>query len=148
MKRIIYILIITALGWWSCKLPYNPKPISTATNYLVVEGVISTGSDSTIIRLSRTVPISLKASTIPELGATVAIINDGGINYPCIEAGRGYYKAPGLNVASGNFGLKINTSNGKVYQSDLVPAKNSPPLDSIYYRIHTNGLEIYADTHD
>jgi hypothetical protein len=160
MERIrILILIITSLGWWGCKQPYNPKPISTATNYLVVEGVISTGSDSTIIRLSRTVPISLKASTTPELGAAVTIISDGGAGYPCAEAGKGYYKAAGLNVTSGNFGLKINTSDGKIYQSDLVPPKNSPPIDSVYYKIKSNsvdingkiqsdGVEIYADTHD
>jgi hypothetical protein len=124
-----------------------------------VEGAISTGTDSTIIRLSRTVPLSLKARTTPELGAIVTIISNGGASYPCIEAGKGYYKAPGLNAASGNFGLKINTSNGKLYRSDLVPVKNSPPIDSVYYKIQSNsvdvvgekqsaGLEIYADTHD
>ncbi len=152
-------MIITSMGWWGCKLAYNPKPISAAPSYLVVEGVISTGSDSTIIRLSHTVPISLKHSTNPELGATVIIISDGGANYPCIETGKGYYKAPGLNVTSGNFGLKISTRDGKVYQSDLVPLKNSPPIDSVYYKIQTNtldlfgkiqsaGVEVYADTHD
>jgi hypothetical protein len=159
VKRIIYILTITTLLWCGCKQAYNPKPISTATNYLVVEGVISAGSDSTIIRLSRTVPLSLKASTIPELGAIVTIVSDGGASYPCIEAGKGYYKAPGLNVTSGNFGLKITTNNGRAYQSDLVPVKNSPPIDSVYYRIQTSsldiygkiqssGVEIYADSHD
>jgi hypothetical protein len=145
--------------WWSCKKAYNPKPIAQAPNYLVVEGAINTGTDSTVIRLSRTVPTSLKAGTIAETAAVVTIISDGGASYPCIEAGKGYYKAPGLNVTSGNFGLKINTSNGKVYQSDLVPVKNSPPIDSVYYKIKSNsvdlygkiqsaGIEIYADTHD
>jgi hypothetical protein len=148
MKRIIYILIFTTLGWWGCKQPYDPKPISTATNYLVVEGVISTSADSTIIRLSRTVPISLKQSTTPELGASATIFSDGGATYPCAEAGKGYYKAPGLNVSSGNFGLKITTSDGKVYQSDLVPTKNSPLIDSVYYKIKSNGVDIYADTRD
>ena len=136
------------LGWYSCKQEYNPKPISTASNYLVVEGSISTSTDSTLIRLSRTVPISSKARTTPELGAIVTIISDGGASYPCIEAGKGYYKAAGLNAASGKFGLKINTNEGKVYQSDLVAVKNSPPIDSVYYKIQNNGIEIYADTHD
>ncbi|MGZ3889359.1 MAG: DUF4249 domain-containing protein [Mucilaginibacter sp.] len=147
MRTTVYILLIlvTAL---SCKQAYNPRPISQATNYLVVEGAINTGTDSTIIRLSRTVPISSSARTTPELGAVVTIVSDGGASYPCIEAGNGYYKAAGLNVTTGRFGLKISTSGGKVYQSDLVPVKNSPPIDSVYYRIQGNGLEIYADTHD
>lgn len=148
MRKLTIILIITALGWWSCKQAYNPKPITSPGNYLVVEGAISTGTDSTVIRLSRTVPLSSKAGTTPELGAVVTIVSDGGASYPCTETGKGYYKAPGLNVASGNFGLKINTRDGKAYQSDLVPAKNSPPIDSVYYRIQSNGLELYADTHD
>jgi hypothetical protein len=148
MKKIIYILILLASGWWGCKQAYNPRPISTASNYLVVEGAINTGADSTIIRLSRTVPISSKERTTPELGAVVTIISDGGASYPCTEAGNGYYKAQGLNVTTGNFGLKINTRDGKVYQSDMVPAKNSPPIDSVYYKIQNNGVEIYTDTHD
>ncbi|MGZ3889360.1 MAG: DUF4249 domain-containing protein, partial [Mucilaginibacter sp.] len=156
---IILILSIMLLGWLSCKQGYNPRPIAQATNYLVVEGAINTGTDSTIIRLSRTVPISSSARTTPELGAVVTIVSDGGASYPCIEAGNGYYKAAGLNVTTGRFGLKISTSGGKVYQSDLVPVKNSPPIDSVYYKIQNGsvdvygekqsaGLEIYADTHD
>jgi len=150
---------MVALTWWGCKQVYNPKPVAAAGNYLVVEGAINTGTDSTVIRLSRTVPLSYKAGTTPEPGAVVAIISDGGASYPCVEAGKGYYKAPGLNVSSGNFGLKINTSDGKIYQSDFVPTKNSPPIDSVYYKAKSNtvdiygkvqgaGLEIYADAHD
>ena len=141
-------MIVAALGWWSCKQVYTPKPITQATNYLVIEGAISTGTDTTVIRLSRTTPISSQGGTTPELGAVVTIISDGGASYPCTETGKGYYRAAGLNVASGNFGLKINTSDGKVYQSDLVPMKNSPPMDSVYYRIQSNGVTVYADTHD
>src|SRR3569833_111929 len=147
MTRLIYIslIVIVALG---CRQNYNPKPIATATNYLVVEGLINTGTDSTIIKLSRTVPLNSKTATIPEPGATVTITSNTGAAFPCIETGKGFYKAAGLNAASGSFGLKINTSDGKTYQSDLVEAKNSPPIDSVYYRIQNNGVQIYADTHD
>ncbi|HWD90132.1 MAG TPA: DUF4249 domain-containing protein [Mucilaginibacter sp.] len=148
MKRILITLILLVLAWWGCKQAYSPQPITTTSNYLVVEGAINTGADSTIIRLSRTVLLSSKVSAVPELGANVTIISEGGASYPCIETGNGYYKAAGLNVASGNFGLKINTTNGKVYQSDMVPTKSSPPIDSVYYHIQNNGIQIYADTHD
>jgi hypothetical protein len=148
MRRSVYILLTIMLGL-ACKKPYNPTIVATGTNYLVVEGVINTGQDSTIIHLSRTVPISSNVSSNPELGASVAVLNNAGNSYPLAETGNGYYKAPPLNLSSSNqYSLKIMTSDGKVYQSDFVPVKNSPPIDSVYYRIQSNGLEIYADTHD
>jgi len=148
MNRKIYILVlvIMALG---CQKPYMPKITAVASNYLVVEGVINTGSDSTSIRLSRTVPLTSTAQVTPELGASVTILTNSGGNYPLFETGNGYYKAPGLNLSSSNtYSLKIVTSGGKAYQSDFVPSKNSPPIDSVYYRVQSNGLNIYADTHD
>jgi Domain of unknown function (DUF4249) len=149
MKKLAAILITICVAWWGCQKPYNPRPIAVASNYLVVEGVINTGSDSTIIHLSRTVPLTSTAGTTPEPGATITIVSDAGSSYPLIETGKGYYMAPGLNLTTANnYSLNITTSDGKVYKSDFVPAKNSPPIDSIYYRIQSNGLQIYADTHD
>jgi hypothetical protein len=140
------ILLIMALG---CKKPYQPKIVAVSSNYLVVEGVINTGSDSTSIRLSRTVQLSSTTQVKPELGATVTVLTDAGGNYPLSSAGKGYYTGPGLNLnSSAKYGLKIVTSDGKVYQSDMVVAKNSPPIDSVYYRVQSDGLKIYADTHD
>jgi hypothetical protein len=146
-KRIcILALIIMAFG---CKKPYLPKIIAVSSNYLVVEGAINTGSDSTSIRLSRTVPLSSKAQAKPELGATVVVLTDAGGSYPLASAGNGYYTGPGLNLNSSvKYGLKIVTAGGKVYQSDFVPSKNSPPIDSVYFRVGSNGVKIYADTHD
>jgi len=150
MRNKIYIilLIIAALG---CKQPYNPKAISSVNSvgYLVVEGVINTGNDSTIIKLSRTVPLSSKARSKPEPGAVVTIVNNTGNSYQLTESGNGFYKTASLNLSPTNlYGLRIVTSAGVVYQSDLVAVKNSPPIDSVYYQITNNGLNIYADTHD
>src|SRR5579863_4929710 len=140
MNKNIYIMILLVADL-GCRKPYSPTVVAISGNYLVVEGVINTGQDSTVIRLSRTVALSSVARTKPEPGAVVTIISDGGVSYPCIEAGKGYYKAAGLNMASGNLGLRINASDGKVYQSDLVPVKNSPPIDSVYYKIQSNSLD-------
>ncbi|HZX58509.1 MAG TPA: DUF4249 domain-containing protein [Mucilaginibacter sp.] len=134
---------------FGCQKPYLPHIVAVSSNYLVVEGVINTGSDSTSIRLSRTVQLSSTAQVKPELGATVTVTTDAGGNYPLSSTGKGYYTGPGLNVNSAaKYGLKIVTSDGKVYQSDMVVAKNSPPIDSVYYRVQSDGLKIYADTHD
>ncbi|HEY4197472.1 MAG TPA: DUF4249 domain-containing protein [Mucilaginibacter sp.] len=133
----------------SCRKPYLPPVVATSNNYLVVEGVINPGHDSTIIRLSRTVSLSSTIGTKPELNATVVVESNTHTTYPLQEKGNGYYVSPGLNLnASNQYHLKITTTGNKVYQSDFVPVKNSPPIDSVYYRAQSNGLQIYADTHD
>src|SRR3569833_2007399 len=103
MTRLIYIslIVIVALG---CRQNYNPKPNATATNYQVVEGLINTGTDSTIIKLSRTVPLNSKTATIPEPGATVTITSITGAAFPCIEAGGGGGGAAGGGAAAGRGG--------------------------------------------
>jgi len=148
MKRIIYILIIL-FAWWGCKKPYQPVAITSDSNYLVVEGTINTGNDSTIIRLSRTVKLSSSQRSNPELNAMVIIESDAGGTYGLTETGSGYYKSAPLGLGVSNkYMLRITLADGKVYQSDFIVARNSPPIDSVYYRIVNNGLEIYADTHD
>ncbi|MFB9841899.1 DUF4249 domain-containing protein [Mucilaginibacter ginsenosidivorans] len=148
MKKIIYTLTIL-LVWWGCKKPYQPVAITTDSNYLVVEGIINTGNDSTIIRLSRTVKVSSSQRSTPELNAMVIIESDAGATYGLPDAGNGYYKAGPLGLSSSNkYRLRITTATGKTYESDLIEARNSPPIDSVYYRILNNGVEIYADTHD
>ncbi|MBS1526317.1 MAG: DUF4249 domain-containing protein [Bacteroidetes bacterium] len=150
MKKYLYIILLflAALG---CRKLYNPPVITSSGNgksYLVVEGMISP-RDSTIIRLSRTVPLSSTLGVRPELGASVSVISDGGSSYVLHETGNGYYTAFGLGLSeAGKYGLRIITAEGKTYQSDLVPVKNSPPIDSVYYEVKTNGVQIYADTHD
>lgn len=152
MRKSVYILLsMVVILWYSCRKPYNPKPITTTINYLVVEGAINT-TDSTIIKLSRTVPLSSKAGSTPELGASVTILSSAGSNYSLFETGKGFYKSPILNLdPSAKYALKIMTIDGKVYQSDFVPVKNSPPIDSVYYKTANTsnpGLHIFADTHD
>jgi len=149
MKLSTGLSILAITLSYGCKKPYAPKVVATSTNYLVVEGVINTGSDSTSIRLSRTEQLSSTNQVNPELHANLTILSKSGGNYPLAEKGIGYYSAPGLNSGSSDtYSLKIVTSDGKAYQSDFVVAKNSPPIDSVYYRLQSNGLNIYADTHD
>lgn len=134
---------------FSCKKLYAPKITTTSNNYLVVEAVINTGTDSTVIRLSRTVPVSSAARAVPETGAIISIVSEANVTYPVIEIGQGYYKGAVINSNSpAKYSLKIFTKDGKNYQSDFVPSKNSPPIDSVYYKIQGNGINIYGDTHD
>jgi uncharacterized protein DUF4249 len=152
MKKLkIFLLGVAGTVLFNaCRKLYAPPAIATqnVVNYLVVEGMINT-QDSTIIRLSRTIALSSPASTRPELGATVNVVSDGGSGYVLTETSGGYYSAPNLGLnPTGKYGLKIVTTDGKAYQSDLVQARTSPPIDSVYYKVVSNGVKIYADTHD
>jgi hypothetical protein len=151
MKRTIYILIIVA-SVTGCKKPYNPPAVASNGNYLVVEGVINSGADSTSIKLSRTVNIAAKVTLNPELNASVAVVSDQGVTFPLTETTNGNYVTAGLNLDNAHtYRLSIKTANNKQYQSDLVPATVTPPIDSVGYNIVTlpgAGIQIYANTHD
>lgn len=63
MSKDIYTCTLIApapLLFDSCRKPYDPPSVSATNSYLVVEGVINAGTDSTFIKLSRTVKISDK----------------------------------------------------------------------------------------
>jgi hypothetical protein len=142
---IVFVLAITA----GCKKPYVPPVTTTKTNYLVVEGVINSGQDSTIIKLSRTIPLTSAESSAPELNAAVTVEGEGGISYPLTETGNGNYVVVGLNLNAANkYRLKIITSDKKTYQSDFVPVKNSPSIDSVNYVVKSDGIQINVNTHD
>ncbi len=151
MKRAVYFIFL-AIAALACKKPYNPPAITGNGNYLVVEGVINSGPDSTVIKLSRTVNISSKVTTAPELNAVVTVESDQGVSFPLTETGNGNYVSPGLNLDnSHSYRLDIRTSDNKQYQSDLAPVIVTPPIDSIGYNIVTlpqTGIQIYANTHD
>ncbi|HVV55402.1 MAG TPA: DUF4249 domain-containing protein [Mucilaginibacter sp.] len=150
MKRgYIYAVLITAAMDGACKKPYSPVIKSGGVRYLVVEGVINPGSDSTIITLSRTVKLSSKSASDPELHAQVTVESDQSAEYPLLEIGGGKYASPGLNLDnSREYRLKIKTADGKEYASDLVPVKITPPIDSVGYKVLRDSLEIYANAHD
>lgn len=151
MKRRYLVLagmIILLIA--NCTKPYTPTAITKAPNYLVVEGVINTGSnDSTLIRLSRTVPLSAGAGTSPETNATIIIQGDNNQTYSLHELGNGLYVSDNLNLdITHKYRLSINTTDGKNYVSDYIAPVSTPPIDSIGFTIKNNGVQIYANTHD
>jgi len=148
MKKIALLFILILLICVGCYRPYQPKPLKTEVNYLVVDAQIGadTGFYGNPIYLSRTASLN-STYFAPEAGAKVVLQTDKG-SFDCEELGDGYFIAPRMDTLSGNFVLTITTADDKIYKSDIVPAKNSPPLDSLYYKIENGGVRIYADTHD
>ena len=137
-----------------CTKPYNPKVIASANNYLVVEGTINTGGDSTMIKLSRTVNVNAGTTTNPVTDATVAIQDDQNGSYSLQSLNNGYYTSPILNLVNTHkYRLSVTTSDGKIYLSDYVTPIASPPIDSIGFSVVNNKqygacVQIYLNTHD
>lgn len=151
MKIVIYICsgIMLAGIIITCKKPFTPVLPETSNNYLVVEGVIVTGADSTKIKLSRTISLTANVNK-PETKATVTVEDDKNKSYTLNEITTGTYAAPlGLNTA-GNYRLRIKTSAGIVYLSDYSQAKTTPAIDSVGFNINSagDGIGLYINTHD
>jgi hypothetical protein len=115
----------------------------------VVEGVISSGSDSTIFKVSRTVNVYSKVSVNPVLNATLAIEGNKGGGFTLSSLGNGKYGTDGGNLDNTQkYRLRIKTADNKEYLSDYVPVVDSPPIDTVSYSVQTNGIQTNVSTHD
>jgi len=135
---------------YACKEKYVPQIKDVNPNYLVVDGFINTGADSTIFRLSRTFKLESKALMAAERAAIVTVESDAGGSYllPELPAKPGLYAVPALNLdQTKKYRVRIRTKDNREYLSDFVESKTSPPLDLTYDFRHGN-LNIYSNTQD
>lgn len=132
-----------------CKEPYNPPVGAQSLHYLVVDGTIINGQDSTIIKLSRTRDFENASSTSPELSAQLTISGEAGESFSLLELGNGRYGIDKLNLNNGEkYQLNIVASDGRQYLSDKVTLKPTPAIDSVTWRQDSAGVTIYVNTHD
>jgi len=144
----LFFLGLIVLAIASCKKPYEPPVITSPYSYLVVDGVINTGADSTFIMLSRTTNLADSVKRSGEKGATVELITNGGATYPFTEVRNGVYAHEGLNLdVSKTYKLSIAT-NGQHYLSDDIIVKVTPPIDNVGFKPDNNTLQINVSTHD
>ena len=153
MREIkLYVsLIALIIAFYSCQKPIDLKATTTNANILVVEGLINAGTDFTTIKLSRTVIIGNKNTANPEGGATITIENAQATVATLKEIVKGTYSSSPVSLnldKTKQYRVRIKTANGKIYLSDLVDVKITPPIDSVGYTVKNNGIEIYANTHD
>ena len=77
MKRLIYILLIivtVTVAGLDCKEVYTPPAIKNNPFLLVVDGIVISGNDSSIITLSRTRNIADTVPSVRELSAKVSVL--------------------------------------------------------------------------
>ncbi|MBS1521352.1 MAG: DUF4249 domain-containing protein [Bacteroidetes bacterium] len=151
MTKLRTLFLMLILGLMCCKKPYNPPATSTSQSYLIVEGVINTGNDSTVIKLSRTVKLTDKITDNPVLNATVTVEGEQGGTYPLYDVyGNGHYNSVNsLNLNSTQrYRVRILPAEGGQYVSDFVEVKPTPPIDSVGYNVKDTTVNLYVNAHD
>src|SRR2546423_14598638 len=119
LRNIFYVLVMVLM---CCKKPYNPPASSTPNSYLVVEGIINPGNDSTVIKISKTVKLTDNITINPVLGASVTVEGEQSGTYPLYDVNNnGHYNSvSGLSLSSSQkyrLSIQINSSQ---YLSDFV----------------------------
>ena len=149
MRKLICISSSLLLLLLACKKQFKPQLTSISTNFLAVDGPILSG-DSTIIRISRTTGVSDTTRIKAELKAIISIESDQNQLYTLTEKGKGLYVLGVTNFNTARkYRLNIKTADGKIYQSDFVPMKITPPIDSVYSKQQTDkSINYYVHTHD
>jgi len=131
----------------SCREPYLPPVLASPNSYLVVDGLIKAGGDSTIIQLSRTRNLSDTVKSIPEIDAWMQLEGSGGDMHYFVNLGQGRFGAPPLQLnPNAEYRLRIK-ARGAEYLSDFVPVKLTPPIDSLSW-VRDSSLTVKVSTHD
>lgn len=144
--NLIFIIMLLVIS--SCREAYLPPAIKSANNFLVVEGIINAGMDSTIFKLTRTKNLGDTTLEIPELFARVQIEAQSGAFYVLTGTGNGIYSSGPMPLNSAEmYRLTISTVSGGFYQSDLVQVKQTPAIDSLNWKLNKD-VTIYVSSHD
>jgi Domain of unknown function (DUF4249) len=137
-----------ALSYGGCIRTFTAPEGAVSQNYLVVEGFINAGNDSTYFTLSRSNSLSDSQIVKYESGASVIIEGTNSTTYPLTEFSPGEYScAPFGAVGNTRYSLHIVTSSGDQYISDDVTPLFTPPIDSVSWANTPGGVTIYVNTH-
>jgi hypothetical protein len=132
-----------------CREKYLPAITSSSSDYLVVEGFISSSQQPTSILLTRTTRLYDSVNVVQEHNAVVNIESENNETFPLYETGNGVYTSFPLNLNSNvKYRLSIKTKDSKEYVSDFVKVKYTPDIDSISWTRENGGIKLYINTHD
>ena len=150
MKRNYITTVILSILFFSlaCKKPFIHDGITESPSLLVVEGVINTAGQTTIY-LSRTLKLADKLKASSEIKAKVQVEGQNNTIFPLTETAAGTYSAPQMNLnPNQQYRLRIKTTSGKEYLSDLMTVRTTPAIDSVNWEKTTEGVKIYVNAHD
>ena len=148
MKRypLYVILSLLILG---CKDKFTADLPSTQKNILVVEGNLAPAGAATVISLTRSYNLTGAPQPKPVLQAQLNVeARDNSMNAVLPMTSPGVYSAQ-LNILPGKeYRLRIRTTDNRIYYSEFVLARISPPIDSISWDRVGDDVRLYANTKD
>lgn len=145
------LLIVPVVVIYSCIEPFSPPEINNVESYLVVDGFLNIGGDSSTVILRNTQNTNDDSAPVTEPGAIITAESESGESYPFVEIGDGVYKLPPVNAsAATKYRLAIRRINGREYVSEYVQVSITPPIDSVSYKLDQgqNAMLVYVNTHD
>ena len=161
LQRIVLMSLLVLSN--SCITPFIPKT-NEDKKILVVEGLVTDQPDTTIIKLSKSLPLGTSSISSPVQGCLVTISDDLGNTFVLTETIGGTYVTDPSEF-QGRIGriytLHISTNsdnNNLSYQSSPVEMKYVPPIDSLFYEkvtiqenngtVSQEGCQVLLNTHD
>jgi hypothetical protein len=149
--HILFMSPLFAIGFSTCRQPYDPPAITNPNRLLVVDGFINTAPGAiTTFNLNRTRNLGDTTVTgIPELNAQFSIISSAGNSYPLADRVRnGIYTSDPLTLdITQQYHITVATADGQQFSSDPVPCEITPPIDSVFWR-QPFDLDIEIASHD
>jgi hypothetical protein len=135
----LLILMLTVI---KCVEPFTPK-LDKYQSLLVVDALLTDEETPGYVRLSRTsVTPDVEAPKVT--GASVSITDDLGNMSQLIEASDGIYKTDSQTfrgVAGRKYTLKIQTEDGKEYESEPGLLNEARDIDSVYFGKDSKTME-------
>jgi hypothetical protein len=132
-----------------CLELYNPPTSKINYNYLVVDGFLN-ANDTSFIKLSLTQTLS--SDSVPQYvnDAILYIEDDQSNTFPFVRtlSNGSYFLPPQTWNLTANYRIHIN-ANGNEYLSDYVPIVQTPPIDSVTWKLETGeNVQVQVNTHD
>lgn len=152
MKRItIYtaLLLLSSTVYFGCITEFEPKNIEEVRDLLIIDGSITNGESSIVLRYSVGLSESLLGNEYIN-GASVYVETDAGDIFEARPETRGTYIIPTGDLDT-NKQYRLNVKyNGEHYQSTFLTPLITPEIDSISALKKGPGETVYmcVNTHD
>jgi len=138
----IYLLAMVALFCASCITPFDAET-QNFESALVIDALLTDEMKQHTVKLSRTFRFE-ENEPIAERNAKVEIRSENGTSYPFSESNPGHYiSQTAFSAVSGmNYILKIETVDGRTYESKSVLTPEKTPIADFYAERQTNDLGV------
>lgn len=149
LKLSFFVVLMLLLD--GCIQPFSPPEVNSPDTFLVIDGFLNTGQDTSKIELRRTQNTNETAAPLIETGAVVSVESETGETYNFSEISKGAYILPPYPFnQSVRYRLRVKTKAAKEYLSDYVIVSQTPPIDSITYKVDPNldAMVFYINAHD